>query len=103
MRLLTVFAVVAPSAPRNKRTVVNGICFVAGEPLSNTAVARDPFTPVTEARVSTLMERRFPGAVRELPLELVRGRKRKTAGLKSLNKLRSARGCSSPTRKRWKT
>ncbi|MFA6506992.1 MAG: four-carbon acid sugar kinase family protein [Treponemataceae bacterium] len=71
------FAVVAPSAPRNQRTVVNGLCYVAGEPLANSSVARDPFTPVTEARVSKLMERRFPGAVHELPLELVRSGKEK--------------------------
>ena len=69
------FAVVAPSAPLNKRTVVNGICYVDGQPLSATAVAQDPFTPVTESRVSSVLERRFPGTVRELGLKLVRSGK----------------------------
>jgi len=69
------FAVVAPSAPRNRRTVSGGICRVAGQPLGETAVARDPFTPVTESRISKLFERRFPGAVRELPIETVRAGK----------------------------
>lgn len=66
------FAVVAPAAPRNKRTVSGGICYVAGTPLGETAVARDPFTPVTESRVSKILEARFPGAVRELCLSAVR-------------------------------
>ena len=66
------FAVVAPSAPRNRRTVSGGICYVAGEPLASTAVARDPFTPVMESRVAKLLEKRFPGTVRELELGLVR-------------------------------
>ncbi|MFA6508368.1 MAG: four-carbon acid sugar kinase family protein [Treponemataceae bacterium] len=65
-------AVVAPSAPRNKRTVSGGICRIAGEPISTTSLSRDPFNPMTESRVSKLMERRFPNTVRELPLELVR-------------------------------
>jgi uncharacterized protein YgbK (DUF1537 family) len=66
------FAVVAPAAPRNGRTVSGGICYVAGEPLASTAVSRDPFTPVTESRVANILARRFPGVVRELGLELVR-------------------------------
>ncbi|MFZ2781805.1 MAG: four-carbon acid sugar kinase family protein [Rectinemataceae bacterium] len=69
------FAVVAPSAPLNKRTVVNGICYVDGQPLSATAAAHDPFTPVTESRIANILERRFPGAVRELRLDLVRAGK----------------------------
>lgn len=66
------FAVVAPSAPRNKRTVVDGLCYVDGKLLSETAVARDPFTPVGEARIAKLLESRFPGAIRELSLGAVR-------------------------------
>lgn len=66
------FAVVAPSAPRNKRTVSGGICYVAGEPLASTAAARDPFTPVKESRVAAILAKRFSGSVRELDLALVR-------------------------------
>lgn len=66
------FAVVAPSAPRNGRTVAGGVCLVNGKPVSSQDSARDPFTPVSDARVAALFASRFPGAVRELGLEAVR-------------------------------
>lgn len=66
------FAIVAPSAPRNCRTVVDGVCLVNGTPVSGKDSARDPFTPVSDARVAALFEARFPGAVREIGLETVR-------------------------------
>lgn len=67
------FVVVAPSAPRNGRTVVDGVCLVDGTPLLASPSARDPFTPAADARVAAMLETRFPGAVRELSLEVVRG------------------------------
>ena len=69
------FALVAPSAPRNGRTVVGGHCLVDGRPLMDTGISRDPFTPVKDSRIAGLLERRFPGTVRELDLELVRSGK----------------------------
>jgi len=69
------FALVAPSAPRNGRTVVGGHCLVDGRPLMDTGVSRDPFTPVKDSRIASLLERRFPGTVRELGLDLVRSGK----------------------------
>lgn len=66
------FALVAPAAPRNNRTVVDGHCLVDGKPISDTGTFRDPFTPVQHSRIASLLEGRFPGTVRELGLELVR-------------------------------
>lgn len=66
------FAIVAPSAPRNKRTVLEGICYVAGQPVADTAMGRDPFTPVTESSVVRIMEKRFPGEVAHLDIHVVR-------------------------------
>ena len=66
------FAIVAPAAPRNKRTVIGGICYVEGVPLSETAVGKDPFTPVSNGRISSLLQSRFAGAVEELDLTCVR-------------------------------
>lgn len=65
-------AVVAPAAPKNGRTVAGGICLVGGVPVSATASLRDPFTPVSDPRVASLLEPRFPGAVGSLSLEQIR-------------------------------
>ncbi|PKL07333.1 MAG: hypothetical protein CVV53_00055 [Spirochaetae bacterium HGW-Spirochaetae-9] len=67
------FAIVAPSAPKNGRIVSGGMCYVGGIPLAETAMGRDPFTPVTESRIAKILEKRFPGKVYELPLSAVRG------------------------------
>ncbi|TXT41974.1 MAG: Hrp-dependent type III effector protein [Spirochaetes bacterium] len=66
------FAIVAPSAPKNKRTVLGGICRVGGQPVAETAMGRDPFTPVTESSVVNIMEKRFPGEVGHLEIDVVR-------------------------------
>jgi uncharacterized protein YgbK (DUF1537 family) len=66
------FAVVAPAAPRNKRTVVDGICMIEGVPLAETAIGKDPFTPVSDGRISSLLQRRFSGAIEELNLACIR-------------------------------
>ncbi|MCK7530167.1 MAG: four-carbon acid sugar kinase family protein [Marinilabiliales bacterium] len=79
------FAIVAPSAPRNKRTVLEGICYVAGQPVADTAMGRDPFTPVTESSVVRIMEKRFPGEVAHLDIHVVR------SGIGSLPRKRAGR------------
>jgi uncharacterized protein YgbK (DUF1537 family) len=66
------FAIVAPSAPKNNRTVVGGICRVGGQPVAETAMGRDPFTPVTESSVVKIMEKRFPGKVCHIGIDVVR-------------------------------
>jgi uncharacterized protein YgbK (DUF1537 family) len=66
------FAIVSPSAPKNNRTVVDGICRVGGQPVAETAMGRDPFTPVTESSVVRIMEKRFPGRVCHIGIGIVR-------------------------------
>ena len=66
------FALVAPSAPRNGRTVESGHCMVNGMSLMDTGVSMDSLNPVKESRIASLLEKRFPGCVRELDLEVVR-------------------------------
>ena len=65
-------ALVCPAAPRNGRTVVDGLCLVDGKPIDSPASARDPFTPVSRAKVSAHFERRFSGHIADLPLSTVR-------------------------------
>jgi uncharacterized protein YgbK (DUF1537 family) len=65
-------ALVCPAAPRNGRTVVNGICMVNQEPINAGTVPRDHFTPVDEAQLALHFESRFPGCIAHLSLELVR-------------------------------
>ncbi|HCM25961.1 MAG TPA: hypothetical protein DIC34_05335 [Treponema sp.] len=85
------FALVAPAAPRNGRTVIGGHCLVNGRPISDTEVSKDPFTPVKDSRIASILERRFPGAVRELGLELVRSDGGRLAGKVAEELARGAR------------
>ncbi len=66
------FALVAPAAPRNRRTVVDGVCLVDGVPLPETSIKHDPFTPVEEGQFNCRLQSRFPGAIEELRLSCVR-------------------------------
>jgi len=66
------FALVAPAAPRNNRTVVDGHCMVDGTVVTLTTAGKDPFTPVTDGRVASLFTSRFPGAVQEIHLDRIR-------------------------------
>ncbi len=65
-------ALVCPAAPRNGRTVIDGICLVDGKPVDSHASARDPFTPVDEGQVAAHFERRFAGRIAQIPLATVR-------------------------------
>ncbi|MCX7775393.1 MAG: four-carbon acid sugar kinase family protein [Rectinemataceae bacterium] len=66
------FVIVAPAAPRNRRTVINGVCLIDGVPLTDTSIGRDPFNPVNIGRISEFLQIRFPGAVEELFLSDIR-------------------------------
>ena len=66
-------AIVAPSAPKNGRTVIAGNCLVNGIPLGTGGEPADPFTPVASAFIPGLLERRFPGEVGHIDLDTVRG------------------------------
>jgi len=48
-------AVVCPAFPANNRTVVDGKLLVGNMPVNETYFARDPFSPVTEAHIPTLL------------------------------------------------
>jgi uncharacterized protein YgbK (DUF1537 family) len=50
-----VVAVVCPAFPAVGRTLVNGVLLVHGVPVAQTAVGRDPVTPVRESHVPTLL------------------------------------------------
>jgi D-threonate/D-erythronate kinase len=65
-------AIVAPAAPRNGRTVSQGICLVDGVPIGGPDGLCDPFTPVAGAQVSSLFEPRFAGGVDSLCISSVR-------------------------------
>jgi uncharacterized protein YgbK (DUF1537 family) len=67
------FAVVAPAAPRNRRTLINGRCLVEGVPLPlGKKTDGYSFSP-EETRITLLFEKEYPGAVREIGLPLLRG------------------------------
>lgn len=51
-----VVAVVCPAFPAVGRTLVDGILLVHGVPVAQTAVGRDPVTPVRESHVPTLLD-----------------------------------------------
>lgn len=48
-------AVVCPAFPAAGRTVRDGVLLVDGVPVGETALARDPVTPVTESHIPTLL------------------------------------------------
>jgi len=47
--------IVCPAFPGNKRTVLNGELLVENIPVNKTHFSRDPFCPVTEAHIPTLL------------------------------------------------
>jgi uncharacterized protein YgbK (DUF1537 family) len=53
---------IAPAFPQMGRTTRNNIHLVYGVPVGQTEISRDPVTPVTESRLSTLMaaQSRYP-------------------------------------------
>ena len=69
------FVIVAPSAPKNRRTVVDGICMINGVPLHKTTIANDPFTPITSDKISDIFQIRFSQSIKELPLSCIRSKK----------------------------
>jgi uncharacterized protein YgbK (DUF1537 family) len=64
-------ALVCPAAPRNGRTVVDGLCLVNQKPINSGTVTRDHFTPVDDACISSHFEAKFPGRIAHLSLEIL--------------------------------
>lgn len=48
-------AVICPAFPATGRTVVQGVLYVNGKPVTETSAATDPVTPVTESHIPTLL------------------------------------------------
>ncbi len=65
-------AIVAPSAPKNSRTVVSGHCLIGGNPIGASGRNNDLFTPVENSYVPALFESRFPGSVGHIDLSVIR-------------------------------
>ncbi len=65
-------ALVAPSAPRNNRTVKNGICYANGMPVKNTESGDDPFNPVISSNVVKIIENRFRHQTGHIGLSVIR-------------------------------
>lgn len=63
--------VIAPAFPKAGRTTVGGYQLLHGVPVSRTEFARDPQTPVHEARLSKLLEPYCPGRMGSIPLQTV--------------------------------
>lgn len=65
-------ALVCSAAPRNGRTIIDGLCLVGGLPVGSGQTVKDRFTPVLDASVAHHFESRFPGSIARIPLDLVR-------------------------------
>jgi uncharacterized protein YgbK (DUF1537 family) len=65
-------ALVCPAAPRNDRSVVDGICLVEGMPVGSSSRAKDRFSQIDDARIESHFEAYFPGKVLGVGLSLVR-------------------------------
>jgi uncharacterized protein YgbK (DUF1537 family) len=58
--------VVVPSFPDNGRTVVDGVLYVGDDLLENSSMRNHPLTPMTESRVSEILQPQTPYAVAEV-------------------------------------
>jgi len=65
--------VVAPAFPSQKRTVINGKLLINGIPLEKTEYANEPLSPVSNSRVSALIERQIGEKTGEIHLPKIRG------------------------------
>ena len=50
------YSVIVPSFPENKRTVKDGLLYVDGKKIENTHMKNHPINPMTESKLSRLME-----------------------------------------------
>lgn len=67
------FVIVAPAFPSNGRTTLNGIHYLDGIKVTETNLAHDPKTPVTDASILNLLKRNTSDLRAEvIPLSVVR-------------------------------
>jgi len=77
---------VCPAAPRNGRTVMDGLCLVNRKPINSGAIVRDLFTPVDDACLASLFESKFSGFIAHISLnELHQGAKALSATVERLS------------------
>ena len=79
--------VFTPAFPRNHRVVRDGVLYVDGTPVAETAMARDPFKPVRTSRLADIMDGVGASAPRLLTLGDIR------AGAVTAALAASAEGC----------
>ena len=63
--------VIAPAFPQNNRITVGGYHLINQIPVSLTEFARDPKTPVTESRISALLQQQTKCKIGSMPLNVV--------------------------------
>jgi len=74
-----------PAFPPSRRSVRQGVLYVDGVPLAESAVGRDLRTPASESFVPTVLSRQTELSVGELPLGLVRSRSNElVSGLRTM-------------------
>lgn len=61
--------VFAPALPDLGRTTVGGVHLLKGKPITETELARDPVTPVTEDNITSLLQVVYDEEVVHIPLE----------------------------------
>lgn len=65
-------ALVAPAFPRTGRTTRDGVQYLHGIPIGETAISRDPTNPVRESNLPLILARQSRFPVEHIPLERVR-------------------------------
>ena len=65
-------ACVVPSAPRNRRTITGGLCYIDDVPLDKTEIANDPFSPVRTSDVREIVLSQTEKKVDLFPLDVIR-------------------------------
>lgn len=70
--ILEVPALVAPAVPANGRTLVEGVVYVNGLPLTKSESGKDPFTPNRTSKAAEILASQTTRRIKEVPLKLVR-------------------------------
>jgi uncharacterized protein YgbK (DUF1537 family) len=66
--------VFSPAYPDGRRTTINGVHHIDGQPVTEAFAGTGPVTPVQESHIPTLLTANTTLTVRHVPLRIVRGR-----------------------------
>ena len=66
--------VFSPAYPDGRRTTINGVHYIDGQPVTESFAGTDPVTPVRESHIPTLLTATTTLTVHHVPLRIVRGR-----------------------------